>query len=506
MGQANKFITNVLATYVRMALTIGIGLLTTRLLLDMLGAVDFGLYFVLGGGISLIMVISSALSDAAQRHMAFEIGRGDEIALRQVFATSVIIYLGLGVVITGVGLALRPAFLYGLTIPEERFQAAAWVYDLALLNMSLSVLATPFLAVFLARQAMVQDAVFALLNSVASLVAVLLAPRIHADVLIGYAMLIAASRLIFMALQILRGLILFPETRFRIKHVKRNRMRELVGFAGWSFLGSLAWQLRIQGGQIVLNLFFGPSVNAAYAIANQAGMYINNFLGAVVKASRPIMSGFQGKGDKAALHRMVTLSSKIITIAGSLIAVPLIVEIDFVLAVWLAEVPENVALFVILTLSWILIINLTSGHASGVIALGEIGKVTRYGSLITVSPVPLGLILFGLYDLPPETYLYLINIAALSLVAFRVPYIGRMLDLPAKRWLSDVVLSVMPAVGCSVAISIVVHFLVPAGVARLCILSVCATTVLLFVVWNVSLNVDEKAKIVRFLVSVKKRV
>ena len=498
MRQANRLITNVLVTYLRMALTIGLGLVTTRLLLSTLGEVDFGLFMVLGGGLSLIMVVSTALADAAQRHLAYEIGRGDEAALREVFSTSAVIYLALGAVIAGLGLALRPAFLQGLTIPEARQTAAAWVYDLTLLNLSLSVLATPFLAVFMARQAMVQDAVFALLTSVAGLVAILLTPYVHDDALIGYALLITATRLGFMGLQILRGLVLFPETRFALRHVRRSRSRDLVGFAGWSFLGTLAWQLRLQGGQILLNVFFGPSVNAAYAVANQVANYLSNFAGAILKAARPAMTSLHGGGNRRALHHMVLSTSKLTVILLSCVALPLLLETPAVLALWLRTVPDHAEGFVFLTVLWVLIYQLSAGHASGIIADGRIGAFTRWGSLITVAPLPIAAALFWLTEASPTWYAGILLAGTVVFVLFRVVYVGGLLEIPWAHWVGRVLVPVGLTVAPGVVGGLALRLALPAGLARLVILLGVYGLVTLGVAWRTSLDPGERERLAGF--------
>lgn len=506
MGQANRLISNVLVTYVRMALTIGIGLVTTRLLLGMLGPVDFGLFFVLGGGLSLIMLISQALSDAAQRHMAFEIGRGDDTALRQVFSTSVIVYLGLGVVIAGLGLALRPAFLYGLTIPDDRLVAAGWVYDLTLLNMALSVLATPFLAVFLARQAMVQDAVFAFFTSAAGLIAVLLTPKVHADHLIGYAILITASRLLFMFLQIARGLLLFPETHFRPRYFQRARLRELVGFAGWTFLGSLAWQLRAQGGNILLNIFFGPSVNAAYAVANQAATYVINFSGTINRAARPAVVSLEGGGRTQDVQRMTLSVSKLTLLASSLIALPFILVPDAALGLWLGDVPPYAALFTPLVLLGIMIMNTSIGHALALAAKGDIGKTMRITFWITMSPLPIAAILFATTSLSPPWLLVLYVISTLITTLFRAWYIGRMVEIGLGDWLRRTLVPAGIAIGCGTlaALPVVLIYGRQQGwvfvAAGLCYGLALAVSALLF-----SFSAEEKQLVGRFANRLRRR-
>ncbi len=505
MRQANRLISNVLVTYLRMALTIGIGLATTRLLLSTLGEVDYGLFMVLGGGLSIIMVVSTALSDAAQRHLAFEIGRGDDHALRQVFSTSVVIYLVLGLLIAAVGLALRPAFLHGLTIPDARQAAAAWVYDLTLLNLSLSVLATPYLAVFIARQAMVQDAVFALLTSVAGLIAILLTPYVHADNLIGYALLITATRLGFMFLQIARGLLLFPESRFHLRHVKRARSKDLIGFAGWSFLGAVAWQLRTQGGQILLNIFFGPSVNAAYAIANQVAMYLSNFAGAILKAARPAMVSFEGRGQRQALQRMVLSTSKLTVVLLSCIAVPLLLETATVVDLWLATPPDYATGFVSLTVLWVLIFQLTAGHASGLIADGRIGAASRYGFLITLSPLPVAAGLYAFTDASPLWYVVCVVASVVGTTLFRVTYIGGLLQIPARDWVTAVLGPVLLTVGLGAAVALLVRLTLPEGVARLSGVVIVFGLVTLATAWRGVLNPDERARLVGFAAAVRRR-
>ncbi len=444
MNQANRLILNTLVTYGRMALTVGIGLITTRLLLRTLGEVDFGLFVLLGGGLSLLMLISTALVDSAQRHMAYEIGRGDERALREIFSTSLVIYVALAAVVLAAGLALRPVVLTYLTIPHDRLRACGWVYDLTLFNILATVLSTPFLAVYVARQAMVQDAVFAAISSVLGLLAVVFADDLAMDVLIAYAVLVTAARIGVHVLQVLRSLAVFPESRFRVGLVRRRHFKELMGFASWSFLGLTGWQLRTQGGNILLNLFFGPTVNASFGVATQASVYMTNFSGVIAKASRPAMTTIEGAGGRPVLRELALTASKLTVLTSSLISVPVMLAPETCLRLWLGSVPPFADSFTVLIMGGILIAQVGAGHTLAIIALGDIGRVTRYMFGLVLLPLPIAAVIFLVSDALPPWITAVGLMTNVVSTAFNVWFIGRRIEVPLRQTLNEVV---RPAVG-----------------------------------------------------------
>jgi O-antigen/teichoic acid export membrane protein len=506
VNQANRLILNTLATYARMVLTVGIGLATTRLLLATLGEIDFGIFAVLGGGLSLLMIVSTALAASAQRHLAYEIGRKNELALREVFSTSVVIYLVLGFFIAALGLALRPAFLHGLTLPDDRLHAAGWVYNFTLLNMAISVLVTPYMAVFVARQAMIQDAFFAILTSVAGLLAILFTPYVHHDNLIGYAVLITVTRLTLMSLQVLRGLLLFPEARFARRFVRLARVRELVGFAGWSFLGQMAWTIRAQGATILLNVFFGPVVNASYAVANQATSYMTNFSNTIVTAARPAITAIEGAGRRSQVHALALTTSKLTVLASSLIAVPIMLDPQAVLQLWLGRVPPYADSFIPLLAGVMMVIQLLVGHTMALAATGDIGKATRYHMWITLTPLPIAAALFYFTPLPPPTISAVTLLVSVGNVLFNILYIGYLIQLPFRRWFDGVArplaLTVAPAAFLA---ALPLQVLQPSGLrAGLATLVYAAS--LLCLSWFLAIDGPEKQRLIGFAAAIARRV
>jgi len=499
MQQSNRLITNVLATYLRMLLTVGIGLATTRLLIGTLGEVDYGLFMVLGGGLSLVTLISTALADSAQRHMAFEIGRGDDEALREVFSSAVVIYLILTVVIAAVGLALRPVFMAVLTIPEPRLVAADTTYLITLANISFSALATPFLAVFIARQALVQDAVFALLTSSMALAAVFAVPYVHGDFLIGYAVLAASSRVFFVFLQIARGLLLFSETRFRPSRVKKQRVRELLDFAGWSFLGTLAWQVRTQGSGVLLNVFFGPAVNAAYSIALQLMSYVSNFCNAIVTASRPVLTGMEGAGRRESALNAAAVISRFAVAAASALVVPLVLNIDAVLGVWLGRVPWFSPGLAVFLLAWFLSSQLMLGPAVAVMAHGKIRLFTAVTLAFAVMPILLSALFFLYWSRVPAYLPLFMVVAQLAALPVQLGIAKQKVGFGFAFWCGRIGLPLAKALLVPLLVVVGIRLLVPSSWPAI-LLQVFGYGLALAVFgWLFLLEVNEKSKVLRYI-------
>ncbi|MGH8645592.1 MAG: hypothetical protein ACREX4_14490, partial [Gammaproteobacteria bacterium] len=262
-----------MATFGRMALTVGVGLVSTRLFLKALGQVDFGLLSVLGATGSVLTLTTTALTASTQRHLAYEIGRGDKLAMAMVFSTALAMFGAVGVALWAIGQSLVPVIMRVLTIPPDRADAAWWVYQFTLLSIASSVILTPYHGIIAAHQELVISSVVDLITSVLRLLIVMALFLIAEDRLIAFsAMNFAASTGVLIALA---GLCLwrYPESRPNWRRVRLAEMRRLSTYAGWSMMGTLAWSLRHQGGVILLNLRFGPIVNAAFAISNQLSGY-----------------------------------------------------------------------------------------------------------------------------------------------------------------------------------------------------------------------------------------
>lgn len=336
---------NTVFLYVRTFASMLISLYTSRKILEALGAEDFGILNVVAGVISMLAFLNGSMSAATQRFLTFESGRQDRAGYNRMFNTAVQIHLLLAAVILIAAETLGLWFVNArLNIPAERMQAANWAYQAAILSAVLGILQTPYNASVMAHEHMHIYAYVGLGESVGKLAVVLLLLQYPYDRLViwGFA---------FFALQFCVALIYrfycsrrFKECRLR-RIWDRQAFRSMIGFTGWNMFGTVAWLLKDQGTNLLMNIFGGPIVNAARGVSCQVTGAIQNLTGGFQGAVNPQLTKNYAARDAQATCRLLCQSSRISYFLLFLVALPVLLETDFILRLWLADVPPMSALF-----------------------------------------------------------------------------------------------------------------------------------------------------------------
>ncbi|SET10729.1 hypothetical protein [Prevotella sp. kh1p2] len=341
---------NTLLLYVRMLLTVVVSLYTSRIVLNVLGASDYGVYNVVGGVIALFTFVNTAMSGSTSRFLTFEIGKGNKAALRDTFNSTLIIHisiaLGIFVLSETIGLWF---VLNKLVIPEGRQVAAFVVYQASVLSMMVGVTQTPYNACIIAHEKMDIYAYVELLNVFLKLAIVYMLLLSDVDKLILYAILTLAVSVIIALIYRIYGIRHYEECRF--KFVWRPEMlKPMLSFSGWNLFGNISETVNLQGCSILLNMFFGPVMNAASGIANTVQGVIKGFAFNVVTAFRPqIVKSYAGN-DIDYMQTLVINAYKYTNALFLVLGIPLFIEADYVLKLWLVNVPEYTVCFVKLSL------------------------------------------------------------------------------------------------------------------------------------------------------------
>ena len=322
---------NTLMLYFRQFLIIVVNLYTVRVVLNTLGASDYGIYNVIAGTVTMLGFLSNSMAMASQRFFSFELGRGDEIVLQKTFAVTLFIYvvLALGVILFAETIGLW--FVYNkLVIPPERMSAALWIYQFAILTFVVKILTTPYMSAIIAHEDMSVYAYVSIIEVVLNLLIVFILSVLPYDKLIlyGFLMLIVVS--INTALYRYYCSRHYKECCFRLLWDK-VLLKNIGSYVGWNFFGSFCVMLKDQGVNILLNLFFGTLINAAQAIASQVNGAIMSFAQNFTTALRPqiIKSYAVHKNDEAL--RLVFSGSKFIYFLMYLFVMPLVLEMPYVL-------------------------------------------------------------------------------------------------------------------------------------------------------------------------------
>lgn len=388
---------NTILLYLRMALMMCINLYTSRIVLQALGVEDFGIYNVVGGVIFMFSFITDSMTASTQRFLTFELGSGNKQRLHEVFITSIHIHLLIVLCVIILGETFGLWFLMEkMVIPPERMTAAHWVYQFSIFIAVLNVLSYPYISAIIAHEKMKSFAYIAILDAALKLLLVYLLLVFDYDRLILYAALYAAEKLLIRSIYNIYCVRNFEECKYKWIFQKKL-FHEMASFAGWKLLGNLAFVFNSQGLNLLLNVFFGPVVNAARATAYYAQSAVNNFAINFQAAINPQITKTYASGQLAETHKLIYKSVRITFSMLLMICLPLIVEAPTAFSLWLVEVPEGSVTFLRLLLV-ILIIQHSSNAL--VTTVAATGKIKRYEIslgvlMLTIVPISYVVLLLG---------------------------------------------------------------------------------------------------------------
>jgi O-antigen/teichoic acid export membrane protein len=508
MRQSNRLIINMLSMFGRMAFTVGIGLLVTRLLLRWLGEVDFGLILALAATGSMLQFVTGALTSSVQRHLAYEIGRKDAERLNRVFSTAWAMFYIVGIGLWIIGQLLAPLILRVLDIPADRLDASWWVYQFSLLNLVIGVTATPFLAAIVAYQHLTAQAVFDALSMLSRLLAVLFLLVVPWDRMVTYVGLQLAGYAVVRWMTVAYCYWKFPAIRPSWRRFDSTEVKRIMHLAGWSVLADLAWRLRMQGGTLLLNIFFGPRVNAGYGISVQLAGYVSSFTQAIRLSVLPAIVGAQAQDNRQNVHRLALVAGKYALLLLSLLFVPVWIAMPEVLRLWLGDLPLPPYTIVLsrIVLIWALADIFTVGYSLALLGTGDIGWLARL--TVYVSAAVVAGAAFGFWCGAPPWLLPLCTCAGvLVLGLIRVFGIGAQIHLPPSRWVCEALLPTLAVLLPATAVAAAVYWSLPNwpmpnwmpdGLVRLVATGVAYGVVGVPLIWWVGLAAWEREKFLSF--------
>lgn len=468
---------NTLMLYVRMLFTMAVSLFTSRVILQTLGIEDYGIYNVVGGVITMFTFINSAMVSSTQRYLNFELATGNEEKLKSVFNTSLQIHALISIAIIILGETVGLWFLMNkLVIPEARMTAAMWVYQCSILSCAVSIMATPYNAAIIAHEKMSAFAYISILDVVLRLLIVYLLVISPYDKLIVYAILILAIQLLIRYIYSLYCNKHFKETLFEWK-INRPLLKEMAGFAGWSFWGNLAGILYTQGLNMMLNIFFGPVVNAARAIAVQVQAAVQQFVGNFQMALNPQITKNYASGNLDQMRCLMFRSARFSFLLLFFISLPVILETEFILSVWLKTVPDDAVIFTQIMIC-ISLIYTTANPC--VIANQATGKVKVYqmvvgGILLTILPISYIVLKLG----APAYSVFIVHFCVESVAQFsRMYMLRKLINLPMRQYLQNIYIPIVATVAVAIVLPVIVHMQMENGwlrfiaVGLICVFSV----------------------------------
>jgi O-antigen/teichoic acid export membrane protein len=447
------------------------------------------------------------MAASASRHFAYAIGQGDPGEVKRWFnaAFSIHLCLAAGLVLSGWPVGEYVIENY-LTIPENRVESCLWVFRISLAATFFSMVSVPFIAMFTAKQHISEIASWGMLQSFLTFILAFVLTRASGDRLVFYACGMAMIPIFVRTCQIFRAVFLFRECTVEKRYwFDKNRLKEIFSFAIWNLIGSLGALLRNQGSAILLNIFFGPKVNAAYGIANQVSAQTNQLSAAMMGAFSPEITSCEGRGERERMLSLSLRSTKFATILILLFAIPLMIETEYVLKLWLRQPPEYTAMFCRLILSTFLIDRLTSGYMLAVSAHGRIAAYQATLGTILVLTLPLGWLFLKL-GYPPTSVgiAFIITMTVCSLG--RVLWVQKLLRLPATKWLTSVLLPCSLVATASLFSGLLARCFLSESLIRLAVTTTGCIVISLVTTWLWALDAQERGFISRVGKRIKSKI
>lgn len=446
MRQNRIIAINTLASYGQSLVALVVSLFSARWVLFSLGAVDFGLFGVVGSIILLITFLNTGLTVGVGRFYAFSIGKAahlspeeSRIELQSWFNTAVSAHLTLALILALAGFPIGEyAIQHWMNIPIDRLEACLTVFRLSIIAALFSVISVPFNAMFSAHQEIVELALFTTCQSLAVLGFSWLLLSIPGDKLIAYALGMTIITVGIGVAKIIRAFYKFDSCRIQYQHLfSKNKLYRLFSFVGWKMFGISCLILRNQGAPILTNIFFGPATTAGYIIASRLSIQATSLSTALIEAFQPAIISAEGKGESKAVIEMCNRVCRFGSLAVLVFLIPLIVEIDAVLKIWLDKPPPFAADLSRWLLAMLILEKITAGHLVAVNARGKIAIHEIIQGFAFLVALPL-IWCFHRIDLPSNSIGLAIFISGTIYCIGRIFFAKFLTGYPIGLWLKSV--------------------------------------------------------------------
>ena len=495
--------------YGRMLFGMFVSLYTSRVVLQVLGVEDFGIQGAVGGFVGMFSLISTSLSSSVSRFLTFELGRGDKEALKQVFATSLLIHIGLALVVF---LSIETFGVWFLNthmdkIPVDRLYAANWLLQFSVLSFMVGLISVPYNATLISHERMNIFAAVGVVDIVMRLCIVLSLKLLPggADKLIIYSLLGLCWGLSQQAFYFYYCSKHFEECRTKPTFHK-SKLKAMTGFAGWNFIGCTAGLLKGNGVDLLLFQFFGPVLTAAKSISGSVSNAVGSFAGNFMTALVPQITKSYAAGDLQYTFSLVERGSRFSFYAMMFFAVPIMFETEFVLTIWLKQYPEHSVNFVRLILALSLLEVLSNTLINLQTATGKIRNYQIAVGGMLLMNFPLSYIALEL-GCPPEATLLVAIFVGICCLFLRLLFLRKMTGLSISGYLRNVCLNVLAVFAITVIPTYIVFKIAPlTGWMQFLVVGFTSAIVSLFAILHVGCTKTERQFIIGKVATIRKKM
>lgn len=491
-SSANRAASNTIIIFIQRFFAAGLSLLTTPLLLKALGIEDYGLYALTIGFVGILSILNWSLSNATQRYAAFAIGESDFDKLKKVFSTALVIHFLYGLLLFFIIVGISYFFVeMVLNIPAGKLALTKNVLNVVAFISFVGVLTIPFLGILKSQENFVSIAIIGIIESVFKLLIAILLLQLASDRLIMYAVLLLLVSLISLFIYIFIVKKKYKMVSVSAKFYDKTQAKEMSSFLSWSLVGSLALISRNEGVQVILNIFFGVVMNAAYGIAMQVNAAMSILSQGVLGSLSPQIIKSAGQKDYKKMIFLMRTMSKFATFSVSVFVIPLFFEIDTLLQIWLKTVPQNTVTFIRLSIMFGQIMLLSAGIQLVFDALGKVREYNIWVSLILLLNLPISYILFK-SGLPFYSIIFLGMLLELVSLQVRLFLLKKHIDFSILDFYSDTFTRVFCPSMCIVILLFLVRYIELETYLQLFISFALSILIYPILIYKISLDAQEK--------------
>ena len=488
---------------IRMVFVLIVSLYTSRVFLHALGVVDFGVNNVVGGFVSMFAFLNTALSNGIQRFYNAEMSKNGVEGVRKVYNTSLLIQGGIALIILILLETFGLWYFYNkMVIPADRMDVAFWIYQIATVSSVMVVMQAPYVGAIMAYEKMDFYAICGILDVLLKLGIALAIPHIPFDKLMTFGIL-------SFGVSVVNFCLYFSYSKRKFKALKAKRFfekklfKDMISFSGWNFLGTFACMIREQGLNMVLNLFFGPVVNAARGVAYQVSSALQGFVSNLSVAAKPQMVSSYSAGDSTRTMKLMFSMSKLSFFFLLIFAVPVILEVDYILHLWLGDVvPEHTSNFIILVILTNFVNNLNAPLSNVVYATGKMRNYELTFSIINILILPISYIALKMGAAPEAAFLvYFIMTIFVQIGCLIV--LRTLVHISLREYFVRLCVPLLAVFVISFILPWLIHGIMAEGFLRLVIVTFASLIISTFAFYFLGLAANEKAMVNNAFESIK---
>ncbi len=492
MNDNKKLAYNTVVLYIKLIINIVVSFVASRIVLDALGASDYGLYNIVGGIVVMLNLLGSSMVATSYRYMAVELGKGDEGNPNRIYNTVNVIHWVLAVLLLIFGELIGVPYINNyLNVDATKIPDALFVFHLSLITTFVSIITVPLNGLIIAREKFVFISVIESISAVLKLILVILLLNIDGNRLRFYAVFLAIAQLIIpVSYQIYCRITDSQILKLSVNKEKRD-YKEILLFTSWTLLGATAVMGKQQGAAVIINYFFGTILNAAFGLANQVSHAVGMFTSTLRQAAIPQIMKSQSSGNEERSMSLVYAISRYSFLCMNIIALPLILCMEDVLMIWLGNPPEYTQVFVVFMLINGMISNLGAGFDASIQATGKLKKNQIGYSIINLSLLP---IIFVMYKIGLPPYINVIIMALLTLLTliFQIGIMKELTNFSVKTYIDITIKPALSSTLLSLIVLLPLSFLYPHNILGTIIFLMVGIIWTVISIFLIGINKNEK--------------